>query len=214
MHRQAVEGADLAPGSSDRTMDQFLDFEGLWGEAADGNHFDIGHDDDDDAEMDGLHLELEYNSEDEDDHDNDNDNDDHLSEGEDLGFQFGEGIPFANDDEEAEEDEFHPTDRQPWTIDPLPSSPPHDPTGMGVLILGEEGILDCPDVFQEPIRYSLPCIVRASRTRHLWHGVLLDEERVIGVIVSVYLYLRVFFAKYRGTNTDVFSVPYIRRRIR
>ncbi|KAF8169394.1 hypothetical protein BJ912DRAFT_999696, partial [Pholiota molesta] len=67
-------------------------------------------------------------------------------------------------------------DREDWTFDFLPTS--------GAFVLDEASTLDCPEVFQTPIRHSLPCIIRGSEGTHRWNGVLLDEERVIGIIAD------------------------------
>ncbi|KAF8169638.1 hypothetical protein BJ912DRAFT_999282 [Pholiota molesta] len=67
-------------------------------------------------------------------------------------------------------------DREDWTFDFLPTS--------GTFVLDEASTLDCPEVFQTPIRHSLPCIIRGSEEAHRWNGVLLDEERVIGIIAD------------------------------
>ncbi|KJA13430.1 hypothetical protein HYPSUDRAFT_49830 [Hypholoma sublateritium FD-334 SS-4] len=62
-----------------------------------------------------------------------------------------------------------------WAIDPLPDSE------EDTLVVSGERVLDCPEVFREPIHHNLPYIVRGSRDRYRWDGVLLDEERVIGI---------------------------------
>lgn len=68
-----------------------------------------------------------------------------------------------------------------WAVDPLPDS------GEDTLVVSGERVLDCPEVFREPIRHALPYIVRGSRDRYRWEGVLLDEERVIGIHVRAAL---------------------------
>ena len=58
------------------------------------------------------------------------------------------------------------------------------PTSNGVQVVTQPEQVEPVDAFSEPVVGELPYVVSASQNRHMYDGVLLDEERVIGVIVS------------------------------
>ncbi|KAF9474146.1 hypothetical protein BDN70DRAFT_936880 [Pholiota conissans] len=169
----------------DRTMDSFLDYEAAmeaaWDHAlhGDGDGDSESGGEDDDEEDDGHGIDFgggaigeEHDEDDEHDHHEDNPHPLH---------QFLPGGDFDGDHIALgpiiDDGEFEDSTREEWSLDPLPRD-------ADALILGDEAILDCPEVFLDPVRHALPCVVRGSRTRHDWQGVLLDEERVIGIMAD------------------------------
>lgn len=59
------------------------------------------------------------------------------------------------------------------------------PTSNRVQVVDRpEQLVEPADAFSEPVVGELPYAVSASQERYMYHGVLLDEERVIGIFVS------------------------------
>ena len=63
-------------------------------------------------------------------------------------------------------------------------------------------VLEPADTFAEPVLGSLPYVACASEQPHPFHGVLLDEERIVGLRVSLYPYWLFGFLDLTDTLTD------------
>jgi hypothetical protein len=58
------------------------------------------------------------------------------------------------------------------------------PTSNRVQVVNRSEQVEPADAFSEPVVGELPYVVSASQDKHIYDGVLLDEERVIGIFVS------------------------------
>ena len=58
------------------------------------------------------------------------------------------------------------------------------PTSNRVQVATQPEQVEPADAFSEPVVRELPYVVSASQDKHIYDGVLLDEERVIGIFVS------------------------------
>ena len=58
------------------------------------------------------------------------------------------------------------------------------PTSNRVQVVTQPEQVEPADAFSEPVVGELPYVVSASQDKHMYDGVLLDEERVIGLFVS------------------------------
>ena len=68
-------------------------------------------------------------------------------------------------------------------------------------------VLEPADTFAEPVLGSLPYVACASERPHPFHGVLLDEERVVGLRVRLYPYWLLNFLDLTDTLTDRYAGP-------
>jgi len=67
------------------------------------------------------------------------------------------------------------------------------PTPNRLQVITKPEQVEPAEAFSEPVVGELPYVVSASQNKHVYDGVLLDEERVIGIIVCFILlsYLQV-----------------------
>jgi len=68
-------------------------------------------------------------------------------------------------------------------------------------------VLEPADTFAEPVLGSLPYVACASERPHPFHGVLLDEERIVGLRVSRYPCWSISFFDLTETRTDRYAGP-------
>ena len=64
---------------------------------------------------------------------------------------------------------------------------PYFPTSNRVQVVNRSEQVEPADAFSEPVIGRLPYVMSASQDKHMYDGLLLDEERVIGIIVSLFL---------------------------
>jgi hypothetical protein len=68
-------------------------------------------------------------------------------------------------------------------------------------------VLEPADTFAEPVLGSLPYVACASERPHPFHGVLLDEERIVGLRVRLYPCWLLSFLDLTNTLTDRYAGP-------
>ena len=61
------------------------------------------------------------------------------------------------------------------------------PTSNGVRVITQPEQVQPAETFSEPVIGELPYVICASQDKHVYNGVLLDEEWVIGVVVRFIL---------------------------